>query len=55
VTLHEHDLRSRDVQIFQFTVLPMIVLLLMSNGLVTSGLATAREWETKGNEPSEVV
>ena len=47
VTLHEHDLRSRDVQIFQFTVLPMIVLLLMSNGLVTSGLATAREWETK--------
>jgi len=46
VTLHEHDLRSQDVQFFQYTVLPMIILLLMSNGLVTSGIATAREWET---------
>ncbi len=47
VTLHEHDLRSHDVQLFQFSVLPMIILLLMSNGLVTSGIATAREWETQ--------
>ena len=47
VTLHEHDLRSRDVQLFQYMVLPTIILLLMSNGLVTSGIATAREWETR--------
>ena len=47
VTLREHDLRSRDVQLFQYGVLPMIVLLLMSNGLVTCGIATAREWETQ--------
>ena len=46
VTLHEHDLRSRDVQLFQYIVLPMIVLLLMMNGLVTSSIASAREWET---------
>lgn len=47
VTLHEHDLRSRDVQFFQYNVLPTIVLLLMLSGLVTSGIATAREWETR--------
>jgi ABC-2 type transport system permease protein len=47
VTMQEDDLRSRDVQIFQYMVLPAIVLLLMSNGLVTSGIATAREWETR--------
>jgi ABC-2 type transport system permease protein len=47
VTMQEYDLRSRDVQIFQYTVLPMVILLLMSNGLVTSGSATAREWETR--------
>jgi ABC-type multidrug transport system permease subunit len=45
--MQEDDLRSRDVQIFQYMVLPAIVLLLMSNGLVTSGIATAREWETR--------
>src|SRR5579859_3333757 len=42
VTMQEHDLRSRDVQLFQYMFLPTIVLLLMSNGLVTSGIATAR-------------
>jgi ABC-2 type transport system permease protein len=46
VTLREHDLRSRDVQLFQYMMLPLIALLLMSNGLVTSGIASAREWET---------
>ncbi|MBV9689283.1 MAG: ABC transporter permease [Ktedonobacteraceae bacterium] len=47
VMIHEHDLRSRDVEFFQFNVLPMIVLLLTLNGLITSGIATAREWETR--------
>lgn len=44
---HEHDLRAQDVQFFQYTILPTIVLLLMISGLVTSGMATAREWEFK--------
>lgn len=47
VTMREHDLRSRDVQGYQFNVVPMIVMLLVLNGLVTSGIAAAREWESR--------
>jgi ABC-2 type transport system permease protein len=46
VTMQEHDLRARDVELFQYAVLPTLMLLLMLSGLVTGGLATAREWET---------
>ena len=46
VTMHEHDLRARDVELFEYSVLPTLMLLLMLSGLVTGGLATAREWET---------
>lgn len=45
VTMHETDLRHRDVQLFQYNVLPTILLLLMISGLVNGGLSTAREWE----------
>ena len=41
------DLRARDVQFFQFSVLPLLVLLMLLNGLVTSAVATAREWESR--------
>lgn len=47
VSLQEQDLRQRDVQFFQYSVLPTIVLLLTLSGLVTSSIATAREWETR--------
>lgn len=47
IGMHEHDLRTRDVQFFQFSVLPTIVLLITISGLITSSLAAAREWETK--------
>lgn len=47
ITLRETDLRPRDVQFFQFVVLPMLVLLMILNGLVTSAIATAREWESR--------
>ena len=47
VTLHEQDLRQRDVQLFQYNVVPMLVLLLMVSGLINSSTATAREWETR--------
>ncbi len=46
VGIHETDLRERDIQFFQYNVLPMLVLLLILNGLVTSGVAAAREWES---------
>ncbi len=45
VTVAEQDLRSEDVQIFQFAVVPMISLLLLVHALISSGLAAAREWE----------
>ncbi len=47
VTLSEQNLRHRDVQLFQYSVLPTIVLLLTLSGLVTSSIAAAREWETR--------
>ncbi|HEX6108000.1 MAG TPA: ABC transporter permease [Ktedonobacteraceae bacterium] len=47
VTPIEQDLRTRDVELFQYFVLPTIVLLLIISGLVTGGLAAAREWESR--------
>jgi ABC-2 type transport system permease protein len=45
VTVAEQDLRSQDVSVFQFAMVPMISLLLLINALISSGVATAREWE----------
>lgn len=47
IGLTEHDLRARDVELFQYDVLPTIVLLLTISGLITGGLAAAREWESR--------
>ncbi len=45
VTMRETDLRQRDVELFQYDVLPTILLLLTISGLINGGLSTAREWE----------
>jgi len=47
VTMQAHNLRAQDVQLFQYSVLPTLILLLMISSLVNGGLATAREWETR--------
>ncbi|GAC1374607.1 MAG: hypothetical protein NVS2B12_29490 [Ktedonobacteraceae bacterium] len=47
VSVHEHDLRQRDVELFEYNVIPTLVLLLTISGLITSGLSAAREWETR--------
>lgn len=47
ITLQEQDVRHRDVQLFEYSVLPVIVLLLMLSGLVSGGLSAAREWERR--------
>jgi ABC-2 type transport system permease protein len=47
VTTQEHDLRQRDIELFQYSVLPNILLLLTLAGLVTSSIAAAREWESR--------
>jgi ABC-2 type transport system permease protein len=46
VTMQETDLRHRDVEFFQYNILPTILLLLMISGLINGGLSTAREWES---------
>ena len=46
ISMDEHDLRQRDIQIFQYSVLPIVVLLLIISGLISGGNAAAREWES---------
>ena len=45
ISVHEQDLRAHDIQLFQYSVLPNIALLLMIAGIITGGLAAALEWE----------
>ncbi len=47
VGLQEQNVRAHDVELFQYSVLPTIILLLTLSGLVTSSISTAREWETR--------
>ena len=47
VTLSEQNLRRQDVQLFQYSAMPLILLLLVVSGLVSSSLAAAGEWETR--------
>jgi ABC-type multidrug transport system permease subunit len=47
VTLQEHNLRRQDIQLFQYSAMPLLVLLLVVSGLVSSSLAAAGEWEMR--------
>ena len=47
VTLSEQNLRRLDIQLFQYSAMPLLVLLLVVSGLVSSSLAAAGEWETR--------
>jgi ABC-type multidrug transport system permease subunit len=47
ISINEQDLRQRDVELFEYDVIPTLVLLLTIGGLITSGLSAAREWETR--------
>jgi ABC-2 type transport system permease protein len=47
VTLQEQNLRSQDIQLFQYSAMPLVVLLLVVSGIVSSSLAAAGEWETR--------
>jgi ABC-2 type transport system permease protein len=47
VTLQEHNVRNQDIQLFQYSAMPLLVLLLVVSGLVSSSLAAAGEWETR--------
>ena len=47
ITMNEQNLRSRDIELFEYGVIPTLVLLLTISGLINGSLATAREWETR--------
>jgi ABC-2 type transport system permease protein len=45
IHVKEMDLRRHDVDLLRFEIVPILVLLLTTAGIVNAGLATAREWE----------
>ena len=45
IHVKETDLRSQDIDLLRFELVPNLVLLLTTAGIVNAGLATAREWE----------
>ena len=45
IHVKETDLRSKDIDLLRFELVPNLVLLLTTAGIVNAGLATAREWE----------
>jgi len=45
VNVQEADLRTQDIGLVQFDMVPDLVLLLTIAGVINAGLATAREWE----------
>jgi ABC-2 type transport system permease protein len=45
IHVKETDLRKQDVDLLRFEIVPNLVLLLTTAGVVNAGLATAREWE----------
>ena len=47
ITSQETNLRNRDIDLFAYSVLPSIILLLTISGLVNGALGTAREWESQ--------
>src|SRR5437660_2481227 len=47
ISMREQDLRSRDIELFEYSALPTIVLLLTIGGVINGGVATSREWESR--------
>lgn len=47
VSIAEHDLRRRDVQLYQYSVLPVIILIVTVNGIISCGMAVATEFEKR--------
>ena len=45
IHVSETDLRKQDIDLLKFEIVPNLILLLTTAGIVNAGLATAREWE----------
>jgi ABC-type multidrug transport system permease subunit len=47
VTLDDHDMRQHDVELYQYSVLPVIILIVTVNGVITAGMAATNEFEQR--------
>ena len=45
VTVDVHPLRAQNVPLFQYSVLPLIILVVTVTGIITTGMSAANEWE----------
>lgn len=43
----EHDLQAQSITSFQYSIIPIIVMLIAMASVINGGLAMAHEWETK--------
>lgn len=47
VTIAEQHLRRRDVQLYQYSILPVIILIVTVNGIISCGMTVAGEFEKR--------
>ena len=47
VVVQESDLRNQDIELFQYEVVPVLLLMVLISGLVNTAVSTAREFEYK--------
>ena len=47
VTIRERDLRHKDIQLFQYEIAPILLLMILITGLVNTTVSTAREYESR--------
>jgi ABC-2 type transport system permease protein len=47
VTIAEQPLRPQDITLFEYSVLPLVILIVTVTGIIFSGMAATNEWEQK--------
>lgn len=47
ITIAEQALRERNVELYQYSVLPVVILIVTVNGIITAGMAVTSEFEKR--------
>jgi ABC-type multidrug transport system permease subunit len=47
IQMQERDLRSQDIELFQYEVMPVLVLMILITALVNTAVSTAKEYESR--------
>lgn len=47
ISIAETPLRAQDVPLFQYSVLPLILLITTTNGIIVAGMSATNEWERR--------